>query len=414
MLGRAWIIAIVIAAGCGAPGASGLAGHDGGADDAPVDPAIDAGTDTGTTIDGGAGNPDLVAVCGAMPVTLDDWERCYQKRACDWQVNCVPTNAYRNVQECIDQGDAVEGGRLAAERRERKRAVDQRRAAINVAAFTRCLIETSAARCNTAQFNVSCLTRFTGTIADGASCYTAAECASPDAACQASCADACCLGTCQPKFRQGQACTDRHSCEPGLQCHQTCIAGDINTLCTSDRDCDADAWCDVQARLCRADFAPDTTCTNLLQCGGETSCVGLSVSSGAPGRCLRISNAGDPCDGLCYGNLYCDASGICRNLPVLGQTCSPLIPCGGPDTMCSGNLCVRRGDVGATCGAQTCLPGLFCTSELNDASPMCAARRGTGLPCTAPAHCESYLCSGTAGQPGTCLAWSDTCSQAVN
>ena len=416
-MGRAWVILIVAIAGCSAPehGAVLPDAPPLGPTDGPTDAAIDAATDAapGTIDGGGTGSPDLAAACGAVPVTLDDWERCYQKRVCEWTVNCVPMNPYRSVQDCIDQGDAVEGGRLAAERRERKRAIDEGRAAIAPAAFARCLIETGAARCNTAQFNASCLTRFTGTIADGATCHGDIECASPDAVCQSSCADACCTGTCQPKFKQGQTCTDRHSCEPGLQCHRTCIAGDIDTPCTSDRDCDSDAWCDVAAGLCKADFATGTACTNPLQCGGETSCVGLSVSSGAPGHCLRISSAGDHCDALCYGNLYCDSSGTCRDLPALGQGCSALIPCAGPDTMCDGTLCVRRGETGVACGAQTCLPGLFCTSELNDPDPRCAARRTTGQPCAAPGHCESYLCSGNATQPGTCLAWSDTCAQAA-
>jgi hypothetical protein len=405
-------IVMVISAACGAPSGS-LTGPmdpqgapDAGVDAGPVDTGVDAGPiDAGTP-------PDLAAICGAVPVTFDDWEDCYKKRRCDFEVGCIPENAYRDVQECLDSGDAVEGGRLSAERRVRKRAVTEGRASINVDAFTRCLTETSGAHCNTTQFYVPCAIRFLGTIGDGAACDADVECASPGAECVSSCSDACCTGTCQPKVKEGLPCSSSSPCEPGLQCHRVCIAGDINTPCASDRDCDPNAWCDVQARLCKADFAPGAACTNPLQCGGQTSCVGLSVSSTNPGHCLRISRVGDTCDAFCYGNLFCDGA-FCRALPGPGQAC-PLVSCAGVDTVCSNDVCVARSAAGVSCGAQTCLPGLFCTSKLNDPSPTCAARRTEGEPCADPSHCESYLCSGNSVQPGVCLAWSDTCSLAGN
>jgi hypothetical protein len=472
MSGRASILAVVVAIGCGggdvprpgqtlAPVDAGIAdgadpGIDAGPIDSPmidgalidagmidarlIDAAIDAGPidaaiidarpidaappidarpiDAGP-IDAPVQNPELVAACGAMPLTFDDWENCYRRRKCDWEVNCVTQNSYRNVQECIDQGDAVSGGRLAAERRERQRSVEQGRASINVDRFTQCLIETSGAHCNTSLFFPACLTRFDGTRGDGATCLTDVECASPDAVCAQNCSDACCLGTCQPKFKLGQTCTDRHSCEPGLQCNirRVCISGDINTPCTDDTDCDSNAWCDRLAHLCKADFARDAECTNALQCGGETSCVGLSVSGTDPGHCRRISEVGDSCDAFCYGNLFCAPSGVlgvCTALPDLGQSCSALTNCSGVNTVCGAtNRCVVRGDVDAPCGTnQPCLPGLFCTSELGEANPRCAVRRADNQPCRAPSHCQSYLCSGNMGENGVCLSWSNTCPAA--
>jgi hypothetical protein len=458
MPGRASIFAVVVAAlGCGSgepprPGQS-LGPVDAADVDSAPDPAIDAGQiDSGMVdarpIDAGmidarpidAGmidarpidaappidapdppqNPELVAACGAMPVTFDDWENCYRKRKCEWEVDCVTQNNYRNAQECIDQGDAVSGGKLAAERRERQRSVEQGRASINVDRFTQCLIHTSGSHCNTSLFFPACLTRFDGTRSDGATCLTDVECASPDAVCAQSCPDACCLGTCQPRFKVGQPCTDRHSCEPGLQCNirRVCISGDIDTPCTDDTDCDSNAWCDQLAHRCRADFARDAECTNLLQCGGETSCVGLSVSGPDPGRCRRISEVGDTCDAFCYGNLFCSTSGslgTCTALPGLGQSCSALTNCSGVNTVCGAtNICVLRGDVDAPCGGNLrCLPGLFCTSELGDANPRCAARRADNQQCRSPSHCQSYLCSGNMGGNGVCLPWINTCPAAA-
>jgi hypothetical protein len=265
---------------------------------------------------------------------------------------------------------------------------------------------------------VGCALRFTGTLGDRQTCNADVECRSPGARCTPACTDACCTGTCEPKFKQGQPCHDDengNSCEPGLLCHRTCLAGDINTPCSGDRDCDTNAWCHVlaagQPGTCEADFAPGAECTNPLQCGGETSCIGLSIVTTNPGHCLRISHPGDHCDSFCYGNLYCDGSGTCRTLPALGQTCPGFITCADVDTFCDASShCALRGDAGAACDARPCLPGLFCTSELNDPMPTCARPRPEGDTCASPGHCESYLCSGNKDRQGICLtAWSDSC-----
>jgi hypothetical protein len=421
-MSRAWVIAIAVAAAaCSARGPAGpsLVGP---TDDAggPGDAGMpdDAGTQPGPG-DGGtdaATDPsDLAMACGGTaPATLDDWENCYQKRKCEWEVGCVTEDQFASVQDCMASADAVSGGELAAERRARKRAVEQGRASIHVAAFTQCLLRTSATRCDTALFDAACLTRFTGTIADGAGCFTSADCASPDAECAPSdCTGACCLGTCQRKFRLGEACQLFDSCEPGLRCTGlTCVSGDLGTPCAkgSVNQCDFGTFCDRQTLRCTATLAPGSACTSLLQCGGDETCVGLSISSSNPGHCQRISRPGDRCDDFCFGNLYCDTeSKICRALPVVGQSCTPLIPCAGANAICDSGRCAVRSDIGVPCGGQTCLPGLFCTSELGDPQPACAARRAVNEPCAAPSHCQSFLCSGTSGRSGACLPWSDTC-----
>lgn len=391
---------VVLATACGSS-SSNLGPTPDGPPDAPAEP--DAGPIDEDT---------LVEICGSMPVTFDDWERCYRKRQCELEVNCRPLNTYRDEQECLELGDAFEGGRLSAELRERTRAVAQSQASINVEAFTRCLIETSSAHCNTASTNAFCATRFTGTIPDGGACLADVDCASPGAACKSDCRDACCAGTCEPKLREGESCPEIDSCEPGLRCPfntDRCVSGDIDSPCTNDAQCDSNAWCDRQKGLCRPDFPLGSDCTNPLQCGGQASCIGVSVSTTNPGKCLRISEPGDKCDYFCYGNLAC-AGGICRELPGLGEGCGGLTPCSGVNAVCSNGTCVQRGDVGTACSdREGCRAGLFCTSELQDPDPTCAARRVDDEPCTDPSHCNSHLCSGSSEQPGVCLPWSDTC-----
>jgi len=434
---RACLIALVASAGCSSPpfaapldggavgglddGSAGGPGDGGaGGPDAPggtPDDAARPGVDARALIDAPVAVPDapveatdLAVICGHAPVTLDDWEACYQQRVCEWQVGCQGGGAFRDVQDCIASGDAVSGGRLGAERRARERAVAAGTAAIDPEAFQRCLIGTSAVHCNTALFDENCLTRFTGTVGDGGTCSTDAECASRGAVCQSGCGDACCAGTCQPRPAEGEACPAYETCAPGLVCglplkgadHGICESGDLGAACRDDSDCDLDKWCDATSGRCRATFPIGAECVSLLQCGDDASCVGTSISDTAPGHCAQISRPGDPCDFMCYGNLYCSGSGRCRSLPVLGQSCSALTPCAGADVVCNSGLCVVRSDVGAVCSGDTCLPGLFCTSALGDPHPTCAARRAAGATCNDPGQCESYACSGDEQQAGVC------------
>lgn len=422
-----WLFAIAIAVvACGAGPGAQLAGPPDGDDAGGGSDGGGGGGDGGGGGSDGGGDPgDLATACGGTaPVTLDDWENCYQKRKCEWELGCVSGSTFRDLADCMATSDARQGGKLTAERRARRRAVEQGRASIDVAAFTRCVLRTSRTTCDTALFEPACLTRFTGTIGDGQACYTNIDCASPDAVCRTSCTDACCLGTCQRKFREGETCLEFESCEPELRCATItvpatppkiifrCVTGDLGTPCQagSVNQCDFGSYCDSTTLRCTSALPPGSLCTRLVQCGGETTCVGLSIQDSEPGRCLRVSQPGDTCDSFCFGNLYCDRGSLtCRKLPVLGQSCSALIGCAGANTMCNNGRCVLRSDVGVPCDGPTCLPGLFCTKELGDANPTCDARRPDGAPCAAPGHCQSFLCSGTAAQPGICLPWKNAC-----
>src|SRR4051794_23441418 len=113
-MSRAWVIAIAVAAAaCSARGPAGPSlvepTDDAGVPDAGV--PDDAGTQPGPS-DGGtdaATDPsDLAMACGgAAPATLDDWENCYQKRKCEWEVGCVTEDQFASVQDCMASADAV-------------------------------------------------------------------------------------------------------------------------------------------------------------------------------------------------------------------------------------------------------------------------------------------------------------------
>src|SRR5262249_42983954 len=161
----------------------------------------------------------------------------------------------------------------------------------------------------------------------------------------------------------------------------TCVIGDIGAPC-EHFDCVPGAWCDNGT--CAADLPEGGACNSLLQCGGETVCVGLKAGVNDPNvspTCPRVVEAGGLCDWFCLGNLICDLTGsttgfgVCRPLPVHGDACNWAVPCVGVDQRCSDQgQCVDRTDVGHSCTDGTCLPGLFCTDQVGAANPVCRDR----------------------------------------
>lgn len=396
-----WIVLAVVAAACGQPTPS-LVGDDVAGDDAGVDP--DAGIDDGPPADIPDAPPPAVA-CGTNPTTPEEWEACYLQHWCEMLVHCDEWNLYRSVEECVANYDAVSGGKVAFDNAERRRAIAAGRATLDVPSFTQCLAELSPARCSTAATAPSCKLRYRGTIPDQGACYTDAECRSPGARCEPQeCGNSCCMGTCVPRKKLGEDCGDFDACEPGIVCSivsRKCVIGDINAACGSLYDCDANAWCGTGT--CRADLTAGQTCNSILQCGGETSCVGLMRMPVGQATCRKVTAAGDPCDWFCMGNFYCSLPatglGVCKPLPAHNQACDALLPCVGQNEWCDQGTCVTRDAVGQACSEGTCLPGLFCTSQLGAGSPVCSARLPVGATCNRAAQCQSFICGGGQCQP---------------
>jgi len=391
---------------------------DGGVDP-PTDGRVDPSTDGGVTPDAPAPE-DLIGMCGAVPTTTQEWEACRLKRLCEADVHCSEENLHANVQECIDLSSALSGGEIASDTFEKVRSVAAGRASINVAAFTECLNELSSARCNTAGTAPSCPIRYTGTVPDSEACFDDAECISPGASCTPrDCGASCCMGVCTPRAKLGQPCNEftclpgRICCEPGLVCNlQTCVTGDVGSACDHS-DCDPGNWCDNG--ICKPDLAEGAACDGLLECGGETECVGLAHGV-TYARCGRLTVAGDACDWFCFGNLYCDRSnsqslGVCRPLPTDGEACSVLLPCVGQNERCSDQgMCIPRTGLNLPCTDGTCIPGLFCTDQLGAAGPVCRAPFADNeLGCKQDAQCQSHICTGNQTTAGQCLPAQLTC-----
>ncbi len=421
---RCLAVIVTAAVACSSPHAPLLGDDDGGTDAGP-DASGDGGhPDAGVDAMPDAPEPgDLEVMCGSVPTTAEDWERCRAKRFCESHVHCSEKNRYANVQECIDRIDTVWDGQYSFDVFESVRAVTDGRASIDVAAFTQCLHDLSAERCSTAGTSRSCVDRYIGTIADEQPCTSDAECLSAGAQCEPrDCGDSCCVGTCTPRVSLGHACDDDNRCEasgtassccaPGLVCSVpslTCMTGDVGSACG---DCDAGAWCDHG--VCRADLTEGAVCNSILQCRGETTCVG-KYRGAEPARCRHVTSIGDACDDFCLGNLYCDLSnptgfGVCRSLPGRDEACSDFRPCLGLNNYCEQGVCLPRKGPSQPCAEGSCLPGLFCTVQLGAASPVCRvlfADREQG--CKRDAQCQSHLCSGNETTAGQCLPAQSTC-----
>jgi hypothetical protein len=436
---RCLMVTIAIAA-CSSTTQQGLTGDDdgGNGNDAGIDAGTDAAVDGGgLPIDGGV-MPDappppppepgeLETMCGSVPSTPAAWEACRHKRFCETHVHCSTSNLFASVQECIDLDNAKLGGQDTFDQVdafEAARSVTAGRASINVAEFTQCLREFSPQRCTTAKTAPSCALRYSGTVVDHGGCFSDAECISPGASCAPrDCGASCCMGTCTPLAKLGQHCDDYGTCEPGLVCSfvsLTCVTGDVDSACNVI-DCDAGNWCDMRSKTCKADLAEGGICLGtdhgLTQCGGETVCAGDARRT-TP-RCLRATSVGDKCGDLCRGNLICDVSapdpqglGVCRSVPVLNQPCSDSTGCIGANVYCAAGTCLPKPGPGDMCPApgHVCRPGLFCTDQLGDSTPICRVPFADGESgCKQDAHCQSHFCTGNDTMAGECLPTQSTC-----
>jgi hypothetical protein len=119
--------------GCGSPAPSAI---DGGSSDQDAE-AADAGEDAtvpedgasaDAAADGGAcevtppaqGEPDLEQLCGSVPSTLEEWEQCYLKRLCEWQMACFDRVVYHDLAECMEWA-SVRRRRMVLRRGNRRR-----------------------------------------------------------------------------------------------------------------------------------------------------------------------------------------------------------------------------------------------------------------------------------------------------
>lgn len=174
-----------------------------------------------------------------------------------------------------------------------------------------------------------------GTVPDGGSCATGAECQS----------GGCDPGECDPAL---SCCAG--SCAAPAADEGVAIGGD----CTFEA-CASDAYCDLTA---------------------------------TPATCRELVALDQPCsEGECAVDLYCRVTdpsagtGVCAALPAEGEACDPAYPaCARADNWCdpADSTCHQLAAVGDACDeiADNCVPYAWCSPD-----GRCVAMPGEGEPC---------------------------------
>jgi len=277
----------------------------------------------------------------------------------------------------------------------------------------------------------------TGTVAPTQPCALEFECANGSA-----CVDRnnnyynsqCGSDVCKPRVSAGSPCVTA-PCQVGDHCifkqdtggnrTDTCAPGDVGAQCNYDYDCDSGYYCNYPAGGPRTDGAgkcagglPDgASCDRDQMCGGQLLCVGDQLPTPA-GVCRSVSNAGDQCDGQCFGGNLCSVSngsttGTCMGAPQEGDPCPTSGFCGlfmmcddkgTPDP--SDDTCQTPGDLGATCTSGGCNLGLVCTADVSgQPTGTCVNLLPDNTACNNSDQCASGFCDST----GTCSTY-PTCT----
>jgi hypothetical protein len=257
---------------------------------------------------------------------------------------------------------------------ETAKAIAAGRATYNASLGSACQGALNALSCadlNTGSFPSSCLQAVSGTVANGAVCYSDTECAS--GTCDSS--GPVCPGTCHGYVGLGQACGSSSQCDPSLTCDSgTCkTPSAVGGACP----CREGLWCNTSgggAGTCQASLATGSACSTA---SGSAPCILGSVCVGSPSACQIQVGLNGNCAAsaeLCGFGYVCSATThTCLSAPSVGQACGPSAP------LCIGGYC-----------------DFFATS------PSCVAQRTLGQSCTGmmPFECAPGL---TCGSAGTCV-----------
>ncbi len=180
----------------------------------------------------------------------------------------------------------------------------------------------------------ACARVFIGTRAANDDCALDEECGSGSCVVP-SCGALCCRGTCSPnKVQAGAACELDEECRTDLFCGRdgTCqsLVGE-GDLCDADNECDYGLACigpsDLMSGNCRAqprlgEMCLYQRCADLNATCRDFTCVALGLPGAActtsddcsdfaacdqdAGTCVELPRLGEPCDGLCAGEAWCD------------------------------------------------------------------------------------------------------------
>ena len=202
--------------------------------------------------------------------------------------------------------------------------------------------------------------------AEGAACFSGAECQGVDADCEkeAGCFDACCQGTC--KLAGGTAglgipCDEATPCSPDLVCLTNEGGGDQGGGGPGNRSC--------QPRV-----GPGQACNDPFEC-----VEGYGCDVQGTGQCFKQADSGAQCNpalaapGCAAQADYCDeAQSKCVPLPGEGQPCVSnafLTDACALFTQCVDGVCARLPGPDQACLNGECLGLLQCSGQGDGGGP---------------------------------------------
>lgn len=249
-------------------------------------------------------------------------------------------------------------------------AIERGRVELHADMLAQCYADTRALGCaiQTERLPASCQAALRGTVGEGGTCTTGADCAG-----QSFCPTSACPRVCSARRAAADSCSRDEECQAGLICLQSKCAepaalgapcgGTTGAVCALGTSCvgsttEAAGQCQTNASVQVGAVAE--VCTP----GGTLCQEGLSCAyDGAQGfHCQAAVGAGEPCHlalpTQCPTAQYCTAEdvtteGRCAALPVEGQACVLGSECAGGHVClsASGNsvVCRRVRDLGETC-----------------------------------------------------------------
>lgn len=158
--------------------------------------------------------------------------------------------------------------------------------------------------------------------------------------------------------------------------------------CTSDIECDANAYCNGSGQ-CVPDQPDGGVCVDDGECQSAHCQNGFCCASG---DCCAASN-----DCNAYDQApACGTPSTCQGTRVEGL-CSPTYQC-GPSTVADDSGC-------ATIEANACgpYPAQVCTTATSQNPPTCATTCTGDAQCDASAHCSGGMCVPDIGTGGSCM-----------
>jgi hypothetical protein len=253
-------------------------------------------------------------------------------------------------------------------------------------------------------------------------------CSGSSASCLTSCASDtdCVTGTycngtsCVSTLAQGATCSRARQCASS-----NCVDGYCcNSACAGA--CDV---CNATPGTCTpvaAGSAGSPTCGNYKCDGASASCptscsTDANCSSGnycSSGACVPLLADGNPCSsttqcvsGFCAGNICChtDCSGACQTCSATPGTCTLRATGSAGSPSCTPYMCGGAATCPTSCTLDTqCVNGYYCAS-----GGTCKPKLGNGGACSAPNQCVSAFCADGFCCNGACGKGCDRCDLAA-